>query len=152
MTIERAQFARAYGPIVEYVCGFYVASDNHVLLLEKVKPEWQKGKLNGVGGKIEPEETVHDAMVREFLEEASRRIPLWEARVTLVIPGKAKVHFHLAQGPRFLKPAPCDEGTFSWVPVDKLTNVIPNLRWVIPLCLDHQICYTVVNESWHQPR
>jgi 8-oxo-dGTP pyrophosphatase MutT (NUDIX family) len=27
-----------------------------VLLIEKQKPAWQRGKLNGVGGKIEPGE------------------------------------------------------------------------------------------------
>lgn len=40
-----------------------------VVLIEKQKPEWQKGFLNGVGGKIEEGETPMQAMIREFKEE-----------------------------------------------------------------------------------
>lgn len=40
-----------------------------VLLIRKNRPEWQAGKLNGIGGKIEPGELADEAMVREFREE-----------------------------------------------------------------------------------
>lgn len=40
-----------------------------VLLIRKNRPGWQAGKLNGVGGKIEPGELADEAMVREFREE-----------------------------------------------------------------------------------
>lgn len=42
---------------------------DEVALIEKAKPDWQKGLFNGVGGKIEPRETPRAAMVREFREE-----------------------------------------------------------------------------------
>ncbi len=51
-----------------YVLGFAIA-DDLVLLIEKQRPKWQKGKLNGVGGKVEDGESSADAMRREFLEE-----------------------------------------------------------------------------------
>ena len=64
-----------------YVAGFLFNSGcTHVALVEKQKPEWQKGLLNAIGGKIEnvwadydltkqnPEAPVV-AMVREFVEE-----------------------------------------------------------------------------------
>jgi 8-oxo-dGTP diphosphatase len=41
----------------------------HIALIKKTKPEWQRGKLNGVGGKIEAGESPINAMVREFHEE-----------------------------------------------------------------------------------
>lgn len=41
----------------------------NVVLIKKNRPEWQKGKLNGVGGKIENNETPLYAMIREFQEE-----------------------------------------------------------------------------------
>jgi len=41
-----------------------------VALIEKRRPIWQVGKLNGVGGKLEFGELPVDAMVREFYEEA----------------------------------------------------------------------------------
>lgn len=54
--------------------------DNTVLLMRKNRPDWQAGKLNGVGGHIETGETSRDAMVREFREETGCAIPdfLWE--------------------------------------------------------------------------
>lgn len=37
-----------------YVCGFMCSWDlQNFLLIRKTHPEWQKGKLNGIGGKIE---------------------------------------------------------------------------------------------------
>jgi 8-oxo-dGTP diphosphatase len=57
-----------------YVLGFAFTEDyagfNRVMLIQKLKPEWQAGKLNGIGGKIELGETPHRAMAREFFEEA----------------------------------------------------------------------------------
>lgn len=41
-----------------------------VVLLIRNSPAWQKGKFNGVGGKIEQGEKPVEAMVREFEEEA----------------------------------------------------------------------------------
>jgi 8-oxo-dGTP pyrophosphatase MutT (NUDIX family) len=42
----------------------------HTLLIRKSKPDWQKGKLNLVGGKIEPGERVEEAAQRELSEES----------------------------------------------------------------------------------
>ncbi len=41
-----------------YVLGFAFDEDYEwVALIKKNRPQWQAGKLNGVGGKIEPNET-----------------------------------------------------------------------------------------------
>ena len=40
-----------------------------IMLIRKAKPEWQRGRLNLVGGKVEPGESFDDAAVREFAEE-----------------------------------------------------------------------------------
>lgn len=53
-----------------YVLGFmFDNAGQHVALIEKQHPEWQKGNYNGIGGKINPFELPEDAMQREFLEE-----------------------------------------------------------------------------------
>jgi 8-oxo-dGTP diphosphatase len=54
----------------DYVLGFVFNNDkSEVALMRKTKPEWQKGRLNGIGGKIESGETPIEAMHREFREE-----------------------------------------------------------------------------------
>jgi len=56
--------------MIEYVVGFaFSRYGNKVALIRKNKPDWQAGKLNGIGGKVEKDEYHFDAMVREFREE-----------------------------------------------------------------------------------
>jgi len=60
--------------VKEYVLGFaFDAEDEKVVLILKQKPDWQKGRFNGIGGKIEPGETPHEAMAREFTEETGKK-------------------------------------------------------------------------------
>lgn len=44
-------------------------ADHYIILIQKQKPDWQKGKLNFVGGKIEEGETPLECVAREFYEE-----------------------------------------------------------------------------------
>ena len=55
----------------EYVVGFMFSEE-----ILKNKPDWQAGRLNGVGGKVEPNEYPDQAMVREFEEETGVRTSL----------------------------------------------------------------------------
>jgi 8-oxo-dGTP diphosphatase len=60
------------------VLGF--AFDNNfinVVLIRKLRPKFQNGLLNGVGGKIE-NETPLNAMIREFKEETGLNIIDWK--------------------------------------------------------------------------
>lgn len=61
----------------KYCLGFVFSEDKeYVLLIEKKHPEWQNGKLNGVGGKVEEfDGSVTDAMQREMKEETGLDIP-----------------------------------------------------------------------------
>ena len=53
-----------------YVLGLMFNADRSaVVLIRKLKPAWQAGLLNGIGGKIEDGETEREGMVREFTEE-----------------------------------------------------------------------------------
>jgi len=55
---------------ITYVLGFlFCANAEAVVLIRKMKPLWQQGLLNGIGGKIERGETSLEAMIREFQEE-----------------------------------------------------------------------------------
>lgn len=55
----------------KYVVIFLFTFDKKkVWLIKKEKPDWQKGCLNGIGGKVEEGESPLDAAYRELKEEA----------------------------------------------------------------------------------
>lgn len=118
----------------EYVLGFLFSADlERVVLVEKSKPAWQRGLLNGVGGAIEPGESPAGSMDREFHEETAcpfsfRWTPLLvidypEARVYVFATATAGV-FDL----RGLPGEPVD-----WYPVKEVKGTIPNLAWMLPM-------------------
>lgn len=67
------------------VVGF-VFRGKEVVLILKNRPDWQAGRLNGVGGRVEAGESPKEAMVREFKEETGLYIPLgfWMLSETIV--------------------------------------------------------------------
>jgi len=124
----------------KYVVGFlFTHNKKNVILIRKNKPEWQKGLLNGVGGKIEKNETPDQAMTREFYEETGLIVILWNKICTLTTSDKsAFVTFYSAVAThKFEVITTTDEPVIS-VPVKNLYRIscIPNLRWLIPMCLD----------------
>jgi 8-oxo-dGTP diphosphatase len=57
--------------VKRYVLGFaFNEAQTHVALIRKLRPDWQAGKWNGIGGHIEEGESPVEAMAREFNEEA----------------------------------------------------------------------------------
>jgi len=70
-----------------YVLGFaFNAEADHVVLVHKERPEWQKGLINGVGGKVEDFDAEYaNGMSREFKEETGVFIaePDWEHFATM---------------------------------------------------------------------
>ena len=52
--------------------GLVVWRDNQVLLIKRAKPPFQ-GHWSIPGGKLEPGETLHDAAMRELMEETAVR-------------------------------------------------------------------------------
>lgn len=60
-----------------YVLGFlFDPGLRQVVMILKNKPEWMKGRWNGVGGHIEEGEKAGAAMMREFAEETGVTIPM----------------------------------------------------------------------------
>jgi 8-oxo-dGTP pyrophosphatase MutT (NUDIX family) len=58
-----------------YTLGIALTEDSFVFI-RKTKPEWQAGKLNFVGGKIEENETGEECISREFFEETGVLVPV----------------------------------------------------------------------------
>ena len=120
--------------MIHYVTGFlFDTYFDTVALIKKTKPEWQKGRLNGVGGKIEPGETPLDAMRREFFEETGMTVLDWNEFVVLA-GNDYKVHFFYANGNPWEVQTMTEEvvGHYELSSLsDYLT--IPNLAWLIPM-------------------
>lgn len=56
---------------IYYVLGLVFSKDlKKILLIKKEHPNWQKGKLNGIGGHVEKFENEKCAIIRELEEEA----------------------------------------------------------------------------------
>lgn len=136
----------------QYVVGFMLDHPReNVVLIRKNRPEWQAGRLNGVGGKVEPGETREDAMVREFGEETGMATLAWawDQICTIAWPDDAvrvgdaeptTCTFFRAvdvQGCRLEEAvtSTTDELVVVRNIMDVIAHdrIIPNLRWLLPL-------------------
>lgn len=70
----------------EYVVCFALTPNHRVALIRKNRPEWQRDRLNGIGGKIESHEGWMEAGRREFREEAGIDFTDWQLRGTMEGP------------------------------------------------------------------
>ncbi len=61
---------------ISLVVGF-ITDGKRILLINKNRPENQKGLFNGVGGAVQENETPLEAMVREAKEETGLEIKEW---------------------------------------------------------------------------
>jgi len=137
-------------PLARYVAGFMFSQDRQfVVLIRKQKPAWQKGKLNGIGGKVEAEESSLSAMVREFQEETGFQTTASQWSHFCKMEGKANddggafiVHFFATLGDLTLLKSMEAEQLESVI-VASLhplhPETIENLPWLIALALalDH---------------
>lgn len=120
----------------------------HAALIRKSHPEWQAGKLNGIGGRVEGREWPVEAMVREFREETG--IPtnetLWRHFATIENEQVILDCFSANMSSNTLSPlngreAPKGERIEVW-PIRELYSdptfkgAVPNLRWLVPMALD----------------
>lgn len=124
---------------MKYVAGFLFDRNGHLVMLQrKARPEWQKGRLNGIGGKIELGESPLMAMAREAKEEAGVEGALWE-EVAILSGNGFVVYFYAAFDDRFvllkgLEDEPLYPQTVMTLLAER--DLIPNLRVLIPLALD----------------
>jgi len=122
----------------KYVVGFMMDPTlSKVVLIRKIKPEWQKGLINGVGGKIGDNiegETPEQAIDREFKEEAGVEGLDWKPYLTLTTP-HSELHFFRAIGN--VHRAQTRTGEFVSIydipDVMDRCDTIPNLRWCIQM-------------------
>jgi len=131
-----------------YVVGFvytptFSTKGLEVLLIRKMKPPWQVGALNGVGGLIEPGEFPAAAMQREFKEETDCLVPaeLWRRFCKLRVnnpdkEGEVELYFfsYFAKRGKLPVKAMTEEPLF-WIYTDTINQcyTIDNLNWLVPM-------------------
>jgi 8-oxo-dGTP diphosphatase len=134
--------------IQRYVVGFmFDVNESHVLLIEKIKPEWMRGRLNGIGGKIEPGESPQEAMIREFKKEVGISTEPLEWNLFCTLRGAGfEIAFFCAVSDAVWNYVKMEEERPILVNTADLTvfdrRIMTNLRWLIPLALSmkHERC------------
>lgn len=124
--------------MIEYCLGFMFSPlQGFVVLIEKAKPAWMAGKLNGVGGKVEPGETPYAAMAREFWEETGVHHKEWTFAGQYRM-ADALCHIYLTYSKSYDCVRTTTREPVSYYAVESLAGreLVPNLRWLIPFLLD----------------
>lgn len=128
-----------------YVTGLMFSQDRkRLVLIAKLNPDWQRGLLNGVGGKIEAGEEAVDAMCRECAEETGvLTVPAqWMQFAVIRHRDQYNVHFFVLFDDAALTARTLEKELVGVYDVDALpSNLLPNLRWLIPLGLDRNMCF-----------
>jgi 8-oxo-dGTP diphosphatase len=129
------------------VVGFmFDPQGKNVVLINKNRPEWQRGMWNGPGGKVRMgQESAREAMAREFREEAGVDTDSSQWVIVVVMNGVDKegkewaITFMYSCAEHGIEEAKTvTDERVEVFPVGKLPdNLVRGLRWIIPLCLDN---------------
>jgi 8-oxo-dGTP diphosphatase len=121
--------------MTKYVVGFlFDTLHRYVVLIKKNRPDWQKGKLNGVGGHIEDGETPLDAMIREFYEETGAHVSDWE-QFCVMYNDDFECYAFKAFVDKF-DVMTCTDEEIRLCPLHNIEPCLSNLHWLIPMALD----------------
>lgn len=128
----------------KYVVGFLIDVNKNVVLIRKNRPTWQAGKLNGVGGKVEPGEDIYNAMCREFTEEAGVIFTDWNL-LTKLTESEIDEPYELYVYRGFVEDVTQIEVktmTSEVIEVHNIVdlfnqNILPSAMWLVVMALDH---------------
>lgn len=152
-TITEAQYRVATRN--RYVAGFGISptpSRDFVALVQKRSPDWQAGKWNAVGGKIEPGETPREAMSREFREETGVWVPEWKHFCTLSGSG-FEVYFFTANDTSIVMARTVTEEAIELFPVQDIVagtyRTISNVPWLLQMAIgpEHDWPYFIQEQA-----
>lgn len=136
--------------MLKYTVGFlFDEKAKRIVLIKKNKPYWQKGLYNGVGGKIEPNESPEQCIIREFKEETGVLIKDWREFAFIYREDNFEVYFFIAFDSKLWKCRSITSEKLVILDVKHLHffyhRMIPNLKWIIPLALDKEVDYTEID-------
>lgn len=138
--------------MTEYVLVLPRRGDGNVLLVLKDRPEWQKGRLNLVGGKVEPGETPVEAAVRELEEESGIKSsdPVLCGKIIAINAVVYCFYCDVYTGLAKISPREGETELVDWYfwPVVKNDNrLMPNLRVIIPLLVMDSRGWSITDQS-----
>lgn len=126
-----------------YACVFARWEEN-VVLVRKTHPDWQHGRLNGVGGECNEGEEPIAAAAREFTEETRIGAPDDLREFCVLEDSEVIVHFFVGSLPAqsdiaSMLPSVNDKGEalelceIAYHDFTDPDDVIDNLSWLIPM-------------------
>lgn len=121
----------------KFVVGYVFDKEENVILIRKNRPSWQKGLLNGVGGHVEQDESSLDAMRRECFEEGGVYIHEWR-NICYMGGSDWELEVYATEIDNLNFRTTTDE-KIEIHNVNKiwLEETVPNVKWLIPMCLEH---------------
>jgi 8-oxo-dGTP diphosphatase len=119
------------------VAGFLFSPEcKEVALILKARPDWQAGKLNGIGGHVEGAEHPDSAMIREFREETGLHITSWMPFCQF-LSREWSCYFYAAISSNLHEVRSMTDEAVLIFKTDELPkNVISNIRWLVPMARD----------------
>lgn len=120
------------------VVGFMFTPDrSRVVLIKKLRPTWQVGLLNGVGGRVREGEPPMQAMIREFEEETGVREENWESLCALKFK-KGLIYFYYTFSNQAMDVKTMEsEEVRTWdASLLYMLKTVSNLQWLIPMVLE----------------
>jgi len=129
----------------KYVLGI-VTGSKHILLIGKLQPEWQAGKYNFLGGKIEEGETADEAISREIKEECGLHFNVNEFTYNglLYRPNDFEMYIYSIDcGDAIFDAKTLEEEKIHIIPINTFMEMpsvlqIENLKWL----------YTMINDGF----
>lgn len=130
--------------MLRYVLALLFTPDRQrIVLVEKTRPAWQAGLVNALGGKLGEGESAVAAARREVREEAGVDVAGWEEvlvwRDPQYVMSVVRAFDTAAAAARTAE----DQRVFLADVAALPARVIDNLRWIIPLALDHHVALPV---------
>lgn len=143
----------------KYVLGFMFSQNKiNLLLIHKNRPDWQKDRLNGIGGKIKNyKELLHPelAMEREFEEETGIKYNNWKHFCTMNFSNNNTMYdcivfcFYTLVPQQLLYSAQSKtDEKICIININELgilkIKPIENLYWLIPMALHEELFSNMV--------
>ncbi|WP_152393558.1 NUDIX hydrolase [Paenibacillus guangzhouensis] len=130
----------------------FMKRGEEILLLNREKSSWM-GCWNGIGGKLEANETIRASMIREIREETGIEIDhlQFKGMITWTVDEESfgGMYVYMAEVPvdfEYVTPIRTDEGILDWKKISWIVHpenhgIATNIPHTLPMMLKDAVCY-----------